>query len=46
MSLFVACTTVAVVYAVSSYVFLRKPQWIHRKRQMAFIARNIAHRGG
>ncbi|CAF4469186.1 unnamed protein product [Rotaria sp. Silwood2] len=46
MSLFVACTTFATVYAISSYVFLRKPQWIHRKRRPAFIVRHIAHRGG
>ena len=46
MSLFVVCTTFATVYAISSFVFLRKPQWIHRRRQPAFIARNIAHRGG
>ncbi|CAF3621393.1 unnamed protein product [Rotaria sp. Silwood1] len=46
MSLFVVCTTFATVYAISSYVFLRKPQWIHRKRQTAFVVRHIAHRGG
>ncbi|CAF3000504.1 unnamed protein product [Rotaria socialis] len=46
MSIFVVCTTFATVYAVTSYVFLRKPQWIHRIRRPAFIARNIGHRGG
>ncbi|CAF1044576.1 unnamed protein product [Rotaria sordida] len=46
MALFVACTTFATVYVISSYIFLRKPQWIHRKRRPAFIVRNIAHRGG
>jgi hypothetical protein len=46
MSLFIAGTTVVAVYAISSFIFLRKPQWIHRKRQAAFIVRNIAHRGG
>ncbi|CAF4311415.1 unnamed protein product, partial [Rotaria magnacalcarata] len=46
MSIFVVCTTLATVYAVTSYVFLRKPQWIHRIRRPAFIARNIGHRGG
>ncbi len=46
MSLLVVCSTVATVYAISSFIFLRKPQWIHRKRQPAFIVRHIAHRGG
>ncbi len=46
MSVFVVCSTVVTVYAISSFVFLRKPQWIHRKRRPAFIVRNIAHRGG
>jgi hypothetical protein len=46
MSLFVVCSTFVTVYAISSFVFLRKPQWIHRKRRPAFIVRNIAHRGG
>ncbi|CAF0794409.1 unnamed protein product [Adineta steineri] len=46
MSVFVVCTTVATVYAISSFVLLRRPQWIYRKRRPAFIARNIAHRGG
>ncbi|CAF1047076.1 unnamed protein product [Adineta ricciae] len=46
MSLFVVCTTVATVYALSSFIFLRKPHLIHRRRRPAFIVRNIAHRGG
>jgi len=46
MSLFVVCSTFVTVYAISSFAFLRKPQWIHRKRRPAFIVRNIAHRGG
>ncbi|UJR14609.1 hypothetical protein I4U23_001603 [Adineta vaga] len=46
MSLLVVCTTVATVYAISSFVLLRKPHLIHRRRRPAFIARNIAHRGG
>jgi hypothetical protein len=46
MSFAVAVSTVAAVYAASSFIFLRKPQWIHRKRRPAFLARNIGHRGG
>lgn len=46
MSVIVVCSTVATVYAISSFVFLRRPQWLHRIRRPAFIVRNIGHRGG
>ncbi|CAF2594784.1 unnamed protein product [Rotaria sp. Silwood2] len=29
-----------------SFIFLRKPHFLHKRRRPAFIARNIAHRGG
>jgi hypothetical protein len=38
--------TIPVVYVILSFIFLRRPHWIHKRRRPAFIARNIAHRGG
>ena len=46
MALWIVCSSVFTLYAISSFVLLRRPQWIHRKRRPAFLARNIAHRGG
>lgn len=46
MSLLVVCSTVATVYAITSFIFLRKPHWLYQKRHPAFIVRHIAHRGG
>ena len=46
MSLVVIFSTVATVYALSSFILLRRPQWLYRRRKPAFIARHIAHRGG
>jgi glycerophosphoryl diester phosphodiesterase len=34
------------VYIILSFIFLRKPNWLHKRRRPTFIARNIAHRGG
>jgi hypothetical protein len=31
---------------ILSFIFLRKPNWLHRQRRPAFIVRNIGHRGG
>jgi hypothetical protein len=37
---------IPVAYVIFSFIFLRKPHWLHKQRRPAFIARNIAHRGG
>ncbi|CAF3509486.1 unnamed protein product [Rotaria sp. Silwood1] len=46
MLVYIIVLTVFSVYIISSFVFLRKPHFIHKRRRPAFIARNIAHRGG
>ena len=46
MSLWLILLTVFAVYIILSYIFLRKPNWLHKRRRPAFIARNIGHRGG
>jgi len=33
-------------YAVSSFILLRYPTLLHRKKDVRFRAVNIAHRGG
>ena len=44
--LFLLFLLLPLIYIVLSFILLRKPVWIHKHRQPAFIARNIAHRGG
>ena len=33
-------------YAVTSYLFLKHPHWIHKKKKSKFTATHISHRGG
>lgn len=46
MSVYLIFLTVPTVYIILSFIFLRKPNWLHKRRRPAFIVRNIAHRGG
>ncbi len=46
MLVYLTFLTVPAVYIILSFIFLRKPTWLRKQRRPAFIARNIAHRGG
>ncbi|CAF0890242.1 unnamed protein product [Rotaria sordida] len=46
MWVYIVVFTSFAVYITLSFIFLRKPHFLHKRRRPAFIARNIAHRGG
>jgi len=46
MSLYSIFLTIPTVYAVLSFIFRHKPNWLHKRRRPAFLVRNIGHRGG
>ena len=33
-------------YAITSYIFLKHPNWLHKKKKCKFTATHISHRGG
>ncbi|CAM4755265.1 unnamed protein product [Rotaria magnacalcarata] len=46
MIVYIVLLTVFVIYVALSFILLRKPTYLHKRRRPVFIARNIAHRGG
>ncbi|CAF3635792.1 unnamed protein product [Rotaria socialis] len=46
MIVYIVLLTIFIIYIALSFILLRKPTYLHKRRRPVFIARNIAHRGG